>query len=732
MAPKRPPVRILVQSALLLALSVLAACSEVPLLAPTATPVPPTATPSHSPTPLPDPQPVAQTFLEAWKGEDYRTMYLWLTPLSQEAHSLESFSAAFRVLGAIMTLHQLRYEFLSTFAAGRSAQVSFRLQLNTLLVGEITRDIVMNLSLEGDQWRIQWERSLILPELQGGNTLLMEHRIPSRGDIYDRSGSALVSAETNAVSLGLIKGGLDSAQEAALFDRLWTLTGVSPEAIQEDLDLSLEGWYVPIGQAPASEIQAQFETLQSYEGLVMEPYTSRYYFGSGIAPQVLGYVSLIQPEEAEVYRRLGYRADERIGRIGLERWGEPFLSGTRGGALYAITSEGQRVTLLAEADPQPAQSIFTTLDKNLQVQAQLAMQGFTGAAVILERDTGRVLAMVSSPGFDPNIFEPTNFNSEFLLSDLLGDPRTPLLNRATQGQYPLGSVFKIVTMAAAMESGQYNANSSYYCGSYFTEIPGLRRADWTVSYQVPPSGPLTLTEGLMRSCNPWFWHIGLDFYNQGQDSLIADMATGFGLGTKTGIQQIAEEPGSIPSPINPIDAINLAIGQGGTLVTPLQVANFIAAIGNGGEVLRPQIIESIVNASGDPIFAFKPEPLRTLPIQGDTLEAIRRAMGWVVSEVRGTAFHRFRGLDIPVAGKTGTAEAPPSDPHAWFAGYTLAEDAGRPDVAIVVVAEHAGEGSAVAAPIFRRLVEIYFFGSPETLYPWETALPPLPPASEQP
>jgi penicillin-binding protein 2 len=484
---------------------------------------------------------------------------------------------------------------------------------------------------------------------------------------------------------------------------------------------------VPLAEVPADLVEADFDLLETFDGLVMQPFTSRYYFGGGIASQAIGYVSLIQPEEAGTYQRLGYRVDERIGRIGLEKWGEPFLAGTRGGALYAVSPEGERLTLLAESQAGPAGSIFTTLDRSLQTQLQNALEGFTGAVVVLERDTGRILALVSSPGYDPNLFEPTNFNSDYLLGGLLNDPRTPLLNRATQGQYPLGSVFKIITMAAALESGRYTPASSYYCGHYFTEIAGLSRADWTVAYQVPPSGQLDLREGLMRSCNPWFWHIGLDFFNVEMDEQISGTALGFGLGAETGLGQIVEAGGNIPVPVNPIDAINLAIGQGDTLVTPLQVARFIAAIGNGGELLRPQLIEQVVSGAGEPVYRFKVESSGPLPVTAETLAALREGLDWVVNQPRGTAYFRFTGLEIPVAGKTGTAEAPPGDPHAWFAGYTLADDPALPDLAIAVVLEHAGEGSQVAAPLFRRAVEIYFHGRPLTLLPWEEELPAQPP-----
>jgi penicillin-binding protein 2 len=711
--------------------SQLSGCSLLPLpAAAPATSVPSPGTETTVPAPLPDPQHFARVYLEAWQAEDYTTMYSWLTPLSQEEISAESFAGIYTSLANTMSLNQVNFEILSTFAQGRTAQVAYQVRLGTILVGEIVRETVMDLTLEDGLWRIQWDRGLILPELRGGNTLAMEYHIPSRGDIYDSGGAALVAGDTNAVSIGLIAGATDPFEADTLLYELWLLTGIEPDEIRARLAEAREGWYVPLAEVPATLIQAEFDLLETFDGLVMEPFTSRYYFDGGVASQSIGYVSHIQPEEVETYERLGYRIDERIGRIGLERWGEPFLAGTRGGSLYVVSTEGARLTLLAETNAGPASNVFTTLDKNLQTRLQTTVEAFTGAIVVLERDTGRILAMVSSPGFDPNLFEPSNLNSDYLLADVLADPRTPLLNRATQGQYPLGSVFKIITMAAALESERYTPTSSYYCGHYFTEIPGISRADWTVSYQAPPSGQLDLREGLMRSCNPWFWHIGLDFFNIGLDHQITDMALGFGLGASTGLQQLPEAFGGIPVPVNQIDAINLAIGQGDTLVTPLQVARFVAAIGNGGELLRPQIIEQVIAADGSAVFRFKVEPQGLLPISADTLTAIQQGLDWVVNQSRGTASHRFTGLEIPVAGKTGTAEAPPGDPHAWFAGYTLAADPDRPDIAIAVIMEHAGEGSQIAAPLFRRVVEIYFYGQPFTPLPWETELPAQPPEDD--
>ena len=676
---------------------------------------------------LPDPKIVARIYLDAWKAEDYVTMYTWLSPLSQDAIDEIDFVALHRDLAATMDLSQVGYEILSSLTQARTGQVAYRVMLETTLLGEIQRDTVMNLTLERDQWRIKWDRGMILPELSGGNSLLVDYRAPARGNIYDRNGGALV-AQAEAVSLGIIVGDTDPSEEEFLFNELWLLTGLRPSYIRGKLEVSREGWYVPLAEASADLVAARFDVLSGFRGLVIEPYRARYYFDGGIASQLIGYVSLIQPEELEAYSRLGYQQDERVGQMGLEKWAEPFLSGRRGGELYVITPEGDVVTKLAEVEPEPAQSIYTTLDKELQNQAQDALEGFVGAVVVMERDSGRIVAMVSSPGFDPNLFEPSNYNSGFLLEDLLNDPSTPILNRATQGQYPLGSVFKIITLATALESNLYTAGSTYYCGHTFTELPGTTRYDWTYAWEAPASGLLTLPEGLMRSCNPYFWHIGLDLYNQGLDTAISDMALGFGLGNPIGIEQVVEEIGQAPVPQNPVEAINLAIGQGDTLVTPIQVVNFVAAIGNGGNLLRPQIVERIESQDGTATYTFEPEVLNRLPIREDNLAVLRSAMESVVNNPRGTAYWRFINFPIPIAGKTGTAEVPSGDPHAWFTGYTYAGRPDKPEIAAVVVLENAGEGSVVAAPIFKRIVEIYYFGQPLSPLPWESDVEITPPS----
>ncbi|MBN1667177.1 MAG: hypothetical protein JW862_08805 [Anaerolineales bacterium] len=697
----------------------------------TATPVPPTFTPS--PTPIPDPETTVQAFLEAWKAEDYAAMYSLLTEVSQDAITQEDFTARYTSVANQAALSGVEYEILSALVRETgSAQASYRITWQSVLVGNIQRDTLMNLSLEADGWRVQWVDDLILPELANGNYLWMDRHIPVRGNIYDRAGDALV-AFTEAVSIGIVPGQISPEAETGLLNELGWLVGMAPQAIAQmyaDYPPGVD-WYLPLGEATLDRVSQRYDVSNGYNdrGLLMYPYTSRFYFQNGIAPHTIGYVSRIQAEEADEYLRAGYSIDEKVGRQGIERWGEEYLGGVRGGTLYVVSPNNEIVTVLADVGAQPAQAIYTSIESGLQQDIQEMLLKYRGAVVVMELDTGRVLALASSPDFDPNAFEPGNYNYSFQLNEIYGQyGGQPLLNRAVQGQYPLGSVFKIITMAAGLESGLYTPQTSYYCAYEFNEVAGIPpRYDWTWEHfqedgKTQPSGTLTLQEGLMRSCNPYFWHIGLDLYRQGFTTAVADMARGFGLGAPTGILGVVEEAGNIPEPGEEVDAINQAIGQGDTLVTPLQVAQFIAAIGNGGTLYQPQVIDRIAPPDGEPTYLFEPVEKGQLPLSPENLAAIQNAMIDVVSNRRGTAWLALGSYSqtYPMAGKTGTAESGSGEPHAWFAGYTMVGREDRPDIAIVVIAENSGEGSEVAAPIFRGVVQSYFEGRRTYRLPWES------------
>lgn len=680
------------------------------------------ATPYLTRTRPPDAQSAARAFLDAWKTEDYAAMYAMLTPISRDAVPEENFVLRYRDTALKITLSTIDYEILSSLTNPANAQVAYRVAFHTNLFGDLIKEMSMNLSLEKGAWQVQWEDGLIMPELRGGNRVDVSYDSPARGNIYDRDGEGM-AIFSDVMAIGLNVDEIDDDQTGTLLSELSRLTGKTPEAIRAlyDNDYTFPGDYVAVGEAPREEVMDRYEVLSGLGGVELHEYTGRYYFDGGVAPHVTGYVSAIQAEEQDLYLRAGYQLNDRVGRGGLEYWGEKYLLGQKGATLDIYDPAGRPVSRLAKIERQPSQSIYTTIDRNLQVEAQKALSGFNGALVVMERDTGRVLAMVSSPGFDPNAYEYLNWNSGPLLGQSNSDNRE--YNRAAGNGYALGSVFKLITMAAALESGVFTAESTYECGHFFTDLGGTPLEDWTYAKDFDPSGLLTLPEGLMRSCNPWFYHIGFDLYSQGRTKDISNMARAFGLGSKTGIEGIAEEAGSMPDPNEIGMAVAMAIGQGEMQVNPLQVARFVAAIGNGGTLYKPQLVEKIVDPDDNPSFTFKPEAQGLLPLKPENLVIIQDAMRSVVASPRGTAVRAFGGLGVPVNGKTGTAQNDWSGhPHAWFAGYSDAGREDRPDIAVAVIAEYAGEGSEIAAYIYRRIIEVYFLGQPQAIYPWESRL----------
>jgi penicillin-binding protein 2 len=723
--------RVLRRINLLLVIAFLAACSGPnggpgPIFGSSATPLP---TAAWTVWPAPDERAAVTKYLEALQKDDFEAMYGMLAQQSRDAITLEDYSKRWNDALNQMSAKEIEFTVGSGQVGPYDAQVGYSITYKTALVGDLQRNIPILMKRENEEWKIIWEDAQILPELAGGNNLLMEYSVPARGDIYDKDGQPIVS-QADSLAFGIQTELIDYELYGTLTNEFGKLCGYDPEYIKDLIDAAGPGNYIPMCEGTREDPQAQRLLSISPGGMVASEYNSRYYFKTGIAPQAVGYTQLISPEQLNEYRRLGYRGDERIGQTGIEQWAESYLAGKHGGILHVAAPDGTILSTLGQSNAEPANSVYLTIDRNLQMNAQNAVEFFRGAIVIMEVDTGRILAMASGPDFDPNYFDPENPNAGGL-NILLNDGNQPLLNRASQGQYPLGSVFKVITMSAALESGLWLKDTTYDCQYEFDELhlPSGPLHDWTWQHcqdalaageacndsSTLPSGLVTLQEGLMRSCNPYFWHIGLDlFANWDRGGDIAKMAQGFGLGSETGIDVIPESAGQILVPDTDIDAVNQAIGQGDVQVTPLQVVDFIAAIANGGTLYKPKLIEKIQPVEGDPVLVFKPEARGTLPMNQGNLDTLREAMSMVTQNPRGTARFNIRGLDFITSGKTGTAESGNGLSHAWFAGYTLnADNTQKPDIAIVVLVENRGEGSEWAVPIFRAMVESYYYGSPQ-------------------
>ena len=701
---------------------------------PTVTP-PPTAAPVSE-----DAQGIALAFFRAWEGFDYVGMYSVLAPSNQALVDSQAFVRRYEEAMNSAMVRTIRTQPLAINQDGERASFEVRVTWETAVIGNLTRDYTIPLSFENGRWGIIWSEGLILPELAGGNRLFLDVTTPARGNIYDSNGRSLAFQGTY-FTLGVIPGQIED--EEAFLNTLSPVLNLSPEAIKEIYAPALPDWYWPIGEVPEATLQQYIESLQPFigKGLAQpEPRLRRDYANATAAPHIVGYTGFIPAEQADEYRTAGYQGDEQVGLAGIERWGEEYLNGERGGTLTVVGPNGEYISTLGEQSAKQARSLYTTFDIEFQTAVQEALAnaiqthpiGQAGAAVVMDVNTGKILAMASYPSYNPNVFDLARPGADVELGQVLSDPLNPLVNRAAQGVYPAGSLFKIITFAAAINSGLYTPATTYTSTGTWSRLgENFIKRDWREGGH----GTVSLATALVVSCNSCFYDAAYNMDLQ-DPTFFPSIAKQFGLGSLTNIQGISEDDGLIPDPVWKLnnvgegwatgDAVNMGIGQGYVQVTPLQMATILGGIANGGTIYQPNLIDRIGAGGGAPEEQIPPQITGQLPLSPEALQTIQNSLFRVASDPIGTATDRFAGLPVPVAGKTGTAEAPPRDPHAWFGGYapaapyTLPSGAviTEPEIAIVVVVENAGEGSAVAAPIFRRIVELYYGIQPLTPLPW--------------
>jgi penicillin-binding protein 2 len=677
-------------------------------------------TPTLPPTPIAArPETAADTFLRAWERADYEVMYDLLAPSARAKVSRQDFEELYRSSLAEAAITSLRAQVRAALDNEYAAQVDLSVTMHSAMLGSLAFNQQMTLTFEAGHWGVVWSPELIFPGLTNRRRVHLIERNAVRGNIYDRDGLGL-AAEGKLVTVGIVPGRL--TDEAATLTELSRILGMPVEEIQEAYADAPPHWYVPVKDVTPQVSQVHYETLASLPGVELKEKEVRAYPVGNVAAHIVGYMGPIYKEALEEWHKKGYRGDELVGQTGLEAWGEPYLAGRRGGTLTLIDSHGALVDTLAERPATPARSIYTTLRRDLQQtgEALLAKGGKPGAVVALDPRDGAILALASYPTYDPSLFVPAVSADEWATLD--SDPQRPLVNRALQSAYPPGSVFKIVTMATGLEKGGLTRDTRFTCTGTWTGLgPEWAKVCWLETGH----GNIDLITGLTVSCDIVFYEIGLLL-----DALDADFlptyARAFGLGQLTGLQELPESPGLMPDiawkratygePWVPGDSVNLAIGQGFLLTTPLQIARTMAAVANGGALLRPQVIYRI----GDEV-VLQREEMGQLPVSAEHLADIKEGLLGAGTLPHGTAYRAMQGLPFDVAGKTGTSETGETDPHAWFVGYA---PAGDPEIVIAVMIEHGGEGPTIAAPLFRRLAEAYFGIEPaETPTPEPTPTP---------
>ncbi|MDX1664635.1 MAG: penicillin-binding transpeptidase domain-containing protein, partial [Candidatus Promineifilaceae bacterium] len=642
---------------LLMLTALSAGCSDLAQGDDATTAVEPTSTPAPTATAVTEAaEGIGRAFYQAWQNMDFAGMYSLLSPQSQALVDRDAFIELYQESMATATVQAVHTQPLAAIQEGNHAQMNVRVVWDTLLVGQIAREHEMKLVHNGGRWGVIWDEQLILPELEGGQRLHMTYQIPARANIYDRQGRALAYQGT-AITLVVVPG--EVTDEEGMLAALSPLLNESPEMIRARYATAQSHWRVPLGDVASEVLQEQGEELQPYlnNGLYTEQRLTRLYPENGVAPHLVGYVRAIPAEEVEWYRQQGYRGDEIVGHAGVEAWGEPYLRGERGGTLTIVGPSGEYIETVQETEPRQARSIYLTIDMEFQSKVEAALAeavetspGVAGSVVVLDVNTGDVLAMASYPGYNPAIFDVTRPDTDGELNAVLSDPAVPLLNRAAQGAYPSGSIFKVITLAAGLNSGLYTPESTYVSvGSWRRLGDNYIKRDWLSGGH----GRVTMKRAITVSCNTCFYDMGYEV-NAVDPYLLPATARQFGLGAPTGIEGIDEASGNIPDPDWKLarqgegwaagDAVNMAIGQGFVQVTPLQMVRLYAAIANGGTLYQPRLIDRLGAAGGAPEEEWPVRESGSLPYTQAHLEAVQEALWNVANVGYGTATRRFVGL----------------------------------------------------------------------------------------
>ncbi len=568
-------------------------------------------------------------------------------------------------------------------------------------------------------WFLQIHEGADFVEQSESNRIRVQDIAAPRGNILDRHGNMLL---TTRPRFNVVWTREDAPDPEAVIKRL---AKILDEDISALLDRIRAGADHPRYMPTRLKEDIDWKTLVYIEnnnydlpGVRIEILPSRDYLYGDLASHLIGYLGEISPEELEKRKSEGFESGDQIGKMGVEKLYEKVLRGEKGRNYLEVDVHGFEQQQIKIHEPLPGNDLQLTIDVDLQQIAEQALAGKAGAVVAMEVNTGRILAIVSSPALQLEEF--IGGISAKAWNRMLNDPLKPLINKTVQGQYPPGSTYKVITAIAGLSEGVITPDTTFFCsGSIFF---GNRRYG---CWKKGGHGTVSLHRAIQESCDVYFYSVG---QRLGVDNL-ARYALRFGLGKESGIELEHEKPGLIPTsdwkrkkykePWQEGETLSIAIGQGFDLTTPLQVCLMTSAIVNGGILYKPQIIEAIRDLDGTTVKKFSPVVVASNLAKKEVLELIKSGMVAVVNDPHGTG-KNARLKNITVGGKTGTSqvvrlaqlkdvpdEAIPYKyrDHAWFTSFAPAE---KPEIAVTVLVEHAGGGGANAAPVAKIVLESYF------------------------
>ena len=675
----------------------------------------------------------ARRFLDAWALGDFDEMHNLLSYRNRELTPIDEFRAVYRNARDSLSLERIEYAPTNLTGEGRVLAFQYDMTFYTRILGSFVdakRVLHLVLDPQVDGWRVAWSLADIFSEMGEGARLVFEAQVPSRANIYDRAGAVL--ADQNGRMARVLADNGRIPDRPVCFKILADAFETSVDEITDLFDVrSGANWIVDAGLIEPDVYIKNSDLMKVYCGAEFRQMPTRRYARGELLPHIIGHVGYPDAEQIPELEAIGFNAETIIGKAGVEASMNDTLAGRPGGRLSLVAPDGSRLRVLSEVRSQVPESLWLTIDADLQAEvARLLAEAYANqawaedskgaAVVIMDVNRGDILAMYSYPGYDNNVFNPYpaggRADAEKVMRIIAEDERKPLINRAAQGVYPTGSVMKGLTAIAVLESGIYDESTQYNCTGAWARGADIRY-DWLRGGH----GLMSTQTGITNSCNPFFYQAGFRL-NAKDPWLLPSYAQLLGLGQRTGLHEVPDVAGTVPTPDNVTTmtglpwsyshAVNLSIGQGEVQATPLQMARLYAAIANGGYILRPQLTrERGILDQRSPVA--QRDVIVDAELDPANLAIIRRGLCDVVHSYSGTAAHQFYTsplLDVGVCGKTGTAQVPGEDdpPHSWFIAYAPAKE---PQIVIVTMVENAGEGSAVAAPLTRDILEFYYFGA---------------------
>jgi penicillin-binding protein 2 len=546
----------------------------------------------------------------------------------------------------------------------------------------------------------------------------------SRGEVTDRNGKTIASNRPS-YTVSLIPYEISEAFQkkrstdqgrslTSLVEKLSSCLKIDTLALEQRIRSNWSRGYEPVKlkkEVDFNTICMIEEQNEDLPGVIYQVEPARRYLEAGWVGHALGYVNeLTRDELSEGGFKEGFRLGGVMGRKGIEKHYDHLLRGKDGITFLEVTARGRILGPLEERKPDlpvSGSDVKLTIDCDLQAVAESALTDYSsGAVVALDPRNGEILALVSKPGLDANLFAGAMSPDEW--NEILTNPLHPLLTRTIQATYPPGSVLKLLTAAIALETNLVDRNTTLSpCDGSFQ----FGKRDFGC-WRPEGHGRLNLEDAIIQSCDVYFYQLGLKVGLE-RWSRYAQMC---GFGQKTGIDMPDEAKGLVPTleyyrnkygkgdwVKNLI--INLAIGQGEILTTPLQLAVFLGGLAEDGRLYQPHLLKEVITPDGR-VISTQPEVIRTLPFSPNTLKVLQQAMIGVVNDPQGTGT-LARIPDMVVAGKTGTAQNPHGEDHAWFAGYAPAP---HPQIVVVVLIENTGHGGSFAAPVAKKIMERYLRG----------------------